>query len=226
MRQVFDLAGQFVVYTLLVLTVNSLQPVFAANLDADYKDAVTIFEKRDVVSCGRAITALEKILSQKADHLDAQALISYAYAHEAFVMTQLGEKATEYQNSADAFAKAVLAQQPQNIYARKTMLFLQLVAGNENDARKILERDVTESQSDADMWYLLAIVSDGENSGRALSKALSLNPDHVWIYADMAFRAVKAGDLVIAEKWAKALELRRAGAVSYTHLTLPTSDLV
>ncbi len=217
-RRVLDLAGQYVVYTLLLVGINSLQPLFAANPDSDYKDAVTLFEKRDIVSRGRAIAILEKNLEQKADHLDSQALISYAYVHEAYVMTQIGEKATEYQNSAEAFAKAVLAQQPQNLYARKTTLFLQLAAGNYVDARKALERDVTEKETDADLWFMLAVVSEGDKGNKALAKALTLNPDHVWIYSDMAFRAVKMGDLAVAEKWVKALEGRRAG--------VPEADLL
>ena len=211
-RRALDLAGQYLVYALLVLGANSLIPLFAANPDADYKDALALFEKRDIVSRIRAITVLEKNLEQKADHLNSQALISYAYAHEAYVMAQIGEKATDYQNSAEAFSKAVLAQQPQNLYARKTSLFLQLAAGNHIDARKILERDVTENETDADLWYMLAVVSEGEKTNKALAKALTLNADHVWIYSDMAFRAVKMGDLVVAEKWVAALDSRRAGA--------------
>lgn len=210
-RRVLDLAGQYIVYTLLLLGINSLFPLFAVNPDSDYKDAVTLFEKRDIVSRSRAIAILEKNLEQKADHLDSQALISYAYVHEAYVMGQIGEKATEYQNSGEAFAKAVLAQQPQNLYARKTALLLQLIAGNHVDARKILERDVTDKEIDADLWYMLAVVSEGDKANKALARALTLNPDHVWIYSDMAFRAVKMGDLAVAEKWVKALEARRAG---------------
>lgn len=217
-RRALDLAGQYVVYALLVLGANSLLPLSAANPDGDYKDAVALFEKRDTVSRIRAITILEKNLEQKADHLDSQALISYAYAHEAYIMSQIGEKATDYQNSAEAFSKAVLAQQPQNLYARKTSLFLQLTAGNHIDARKILERDVTDKEPDADLWYMLAVVSDGDKANKSLAKALTLNPDHVWIYSDMAFRAVKMGDLVVAEKWVAALEARRAG--------VPEADLL
>ena len=217
-RQIFDLAGQYSFSILLLIGLNSLQPLFAANPDSDYKDALALFEKRDIVSRIRAITILEKNLETKADHLDSQALISYAYAHEAYVMSQVGEPATEYQNSADAFSKAVLAQQPQNLFARKTVLFLQLVAGNHVDARKTLERDVTEKENDADMWYMLAAVSEGDKANRSLVRALTLNPDHVWIYSDMAFRALKMGDVAVAEKWIKALEARRPG--------VPEADLL
>lgn len=217
-RRTLDLAGQYFFSLLLLICLNSLQPLFAVNPDSDYKDALALFEKRDVVSRIRAITILEKNLETKADHLDSQALISYAYVHEAYIMSQVGEQATEYQNSADAFSKAVLAQQPQNLYARKTALFLQLIAGNHVDARKILERDVTEKENDADMWYMLAAVSEGEKANKSLTKALTLNPDHVWIYSDMAFRAIKMGDIAVAEKWIKALETRRPG--------VPEADLL
>lgn len=210
-RQVLDLAGQFFVYLMLLVSANALQPLFAVNPDSDYRDAQALFEKRDIVSRIRAISILEKILEQKADHVNTQALISYAYAHEAYIMTQMGEKATEFQNSADAFARAVLAQQPQNLYARKTTIFLQLVAGNFTDARKTLERDVTDKETDADMWYFLAVVSDGEKANKALVKALTLTPDHIWIHSDMAFRALKLGDVAVAEKWAAALDARRPG---------------
>lgn len=207
-RQALETAGSYLIYAVLLLSINFLSAASAANVESDYKDAATIFEKRDIASCHRAIEMLEKNLEIKADHLDTQALISFAYAHEAFVLTQLGEKATEYQNSADAFAKSVLSQQPQNIYARKTNLLLQLIAGNHIDVKKTLEKDISDKETDADIWYILATVSEGDKISLSLQKALALNPDHVWIYSDMAFRAIKLGDLATAQKWTTALEKR------------------
>ena len=217
-RHVLESIGQFAASALLLLAVNSIHVIFAANLDTDYRDAVALFEKRDVVSRGNAMSLLEKNLQQKADHLESQALISYIYAHEAYVLAQIGEPASEYQNSATAFSKAVLAQQPQNLFARKTNLVLLMMAGNMIDARKTLEATVTDNETDADMWYLLALVSEGEKANKAIAKALTLNPDHVWIHSDMAFRALKMGEIAVAEKWAKALEAQRPG--------VPESDLL
>ena len=68
------------------------------------------------------------------------------------------------------------------------------------------------------MWYMLAAVSEGDKANRSLARALTLNPDHVWIYSDMAFRALKMGDVAVAEKWIKALEARRPG--------VPEADLL
>lgn len=209
-RRALETTGSYLIYALILLSINFLSSVYAVNVDSDYKDAATLFEKRDIASCHRAIQLLEKNLETKADHLETQALISFAYAHEAFVLTQLGEKATEYQNSADAFSKSVLSQQPQNSYARKTSLILQLIAGNHIDVKKTLEKDISDKETDADIWYILATVSEGDKVTASLQKALSLNPDHVWIYNDMAFRAIKLGDLATAQKWANALEKRSA----------------
>lgn len=209
-RQALETTGSYLIYAVLLLSINFVSSAFAANIESDYKDAATIFEKRDMVSCHRAIQLLEKNLEVKADHLDTQALISFAYAHEAFVLTQLGEKATEYQNSADAFSKSVLSQQPQNIFARKASLILQLIAGNHIDVKKTIEKDISDKETDPDIWYILATVSEGDKITSSLQKALSLNPDHVWIYNDMAFRAIKLGDLATAQKWASALEKRSA----------------
>lgn len=208
--QALETTGSYLIYAILLLSINFLSSVSAANVENDYKDAATLFEKRDMASCHRAIEILEKNLEIKADHLDTQALISYAYAHEAFVLAQLGEKATEYQNSAEAFSKSVLSQQPQNNYARKTGLLLQLIAGNHIDVKKTLEKDISDKETDADLWYILATVSEGEKVSASLQKALALNPDHIWIYNDMAFRAIKLGDLATAQKWAAALEKRNA----------------
>ncbi len=88
-RRTLDLAGQYFFSLLLLICLNSLQPLFAVNPDSDYKDALALFEKRDVVSRIRAITILEKNLETKADHLDSQALISYTYVHEAYIMSQV-----------------------------------------------------------------------------------------------------------------------------------------
>jgi hypothetical protein len=205
------IASRFAAYAVFLVVINFSGSLFAANVDNDYRDALSVFQKRDLVSCHRAIVLLVKILEQKADHLDSQALISYAYAHEAFLLSQLGESATEYQNSADAFSKAVLAQQPQNIFARKTKLLLQLMNGNHLDVRKTLEKEVTDKETDADLVYMLAVVGDASTAGKTLSNALALNADYVWIYSDMAFRAIKMSDLAVAEKWARALEVRRPG---------------
>lgn len=207
--QLLETAGRFIIYSILLFLVNFLSAANAATPDSDYQDAAQVFEKRDMASTARAIVMLEKVLEQKPDHTNSQALIAFAYAHEAFVLTQMGEKAGEYQNSADAFAKAVLAQQPQNPSANKAMLYLQLMLGKAADVKKTLEKNVTEKETDADLWYMLAIVGDADNSKKHLSRALALRPDHVWIYTDMAFRALKLGDTAIAEKWIAALEIKR-----------------
>ena len=207
--QLLETAGRFIIYSLLLLFVNFLSAAHAADIDGEYRDAALVFEKRDMASTARAVAMLEKVLEQKPDHIDAQALVAFAYAHEAFVLTQMGEKATDYQNSADAFAKAVQAQQPENSSARKATLYLQLMSSNAGDARKTLEKVVTEKETDADLWYMLAIAGDADKSKNYLGRALAINSEHVWIYTDMAFRALKLGDTAIAEKWITALEAKR-----------------
>lgn len=209
-RQVLETTGSYLIYALILLSINFISSVSALNVDSDYKDAVTVFEKRDIASCLKAIHMLEKNLEQKADHLESQALISFAYAHEAFLLTQLGEKATEYQNSADVFSKSVLSQQPQNAYARKTSLLLQLIAGNHIDVKKTLEKEITDKETDPDLWYIQAVVSEGDKIPAGLQKVLTLNADYIWIYSDMAFRAIKLGDLSAAQKWVNALEKRNS----------------
>lgn len=183
----------------------------AVNVDNDYRDALSLFQRRDVVSCQKTIVLLEKILERKADHTDSQALIAYAYAHQAFILSQLGESGTDYLNSAEAFSKAVLAQQPQNSFARKAKLLLQLISGNAAEVRKTLEKEVTDKETDADLWYMLAVSGDADKATKPLATALTLNADLVWIYSDMAFRAMKMGDLATAEKWQRALEARKPG---------------
>lgn len=216
--EVLEAAGSYTLYALVLLSINFLSAASAATPDSDFKDAAQLFEKRDIASCHSAIVMLEKVLEQKADHVDSQAMIAFAYAHEAFVLTQLGEKATEYQNSAEAFSKAVLSQQPQNSFARKASLLLQLMAGNHIDVRKTLEKDVTDKETDADLWYMLAVVSEGEAVNRALSKLFTLNANYVWAYSDMAFRAIKLNDLMVAEKWTNVLDRARPG--------VPETDLL
>lgn len=199
------------VLLLFLLSAASIAAAPAINVDNDYRDALSLFQRRDVVSCQRTITLLEKILERKADHTDSQALIAYAYAHQAFVLSQLGESGADYLNSADAFSKAVLAQQPQNAFARKAKLLLQLIGGGTADVRKTLEKEVTDKETDADLWYMLAVSGDADKAIKPLSTALSLNADLIWIYSDMAFRALKMGDLATAEKWQRALEARKPG---------------
>lgn len=211
MPRFVETAGRYVFYVALLVSLNSATSLFAANPDSDYRDALSLFQRRDIASCQRTISLLEKNLEQKADHIDSQALLSFAYAHEAFIMSQLGESGSDYQNSADAFAKAVLAQQPNNAFARKTSLLLKLIVGNYLDVRKTLDPEMNDKQTDADLWYFYAVVSEGDKVGRALSTALTLNGDLVWIYNDMAFRALKMGDSATAEKWVRALDARRPG---------------
>lgn len=208
-NQLLEVFGRFVIYSILLLVVNFLSAAHASNIDNDFKDAALAFAKRDMVSTQKAIAMLEKVLEQKPDHLDSQALIAYAYAHEAFVLSQMGETASDYQNSADAFAKAVLAQQPQNTQAKKATVFLLMMSGKSADARKLIEKDLTDKETDADAWYMYALTGDADKTVNHLNRALSLNPDHVWIYTDMAFRALKMGDAAVAEKWIKALEAKR-----------------
>jgi len=207
----FESAGRYLLYATVLVAINFFSAVAAITPDADYKDAETMFQKRDLSSCLRSIQMLEKILEQKADHIDTQALLAYAYAHESFILAQIGQQGSEYANSAEAFAKAVLTQQPKNQYAAKAAILLALLNNKQDDVRKLLEKEVTDKEADPDLWYLLAVVSDGDKISKNLSKALSLRKDHVWIYSDMAFRAIKMSDLQVADKWIKALEAVRPG---------------
>jgi tetratricopeptide (TPR) repeat protein len=203
-----DELGSFFLYGLLLLAVNALSAAPAGNVDNDYKDALSLFENRDIVSRQKAIQILERNLEINAEHTDTQGLIAYAYAHEAYLMQQLGENATDYLTSAEAFAKTVLSKQPGNIYAKKTIIFLYLVGGLQVDASQRIAREMTDKETDADMWYMQAIVSEGEKSRRSLARALELKPNNVWIYSDMAFRAIQLNDLPLAEKWIAALETK------------------
>lgn len=207
------MARSYAIFALSLLNLASLAaaPAATVNVDNDYRDAAALFQRRDIVSCLRTINLLEKNLEKKPDHLDSQALISFAYAHEAFILSQLGESGTEYMNSADAFSKAVLTQQPKNPFARKAAMMLQLIAGNALEVRKTLEKEMTDKETDADLWYISAIVGEGDKTLKSLTTALNLNADHIWIYNDMAFRALKMNDLTTAEKWVRALEARRPG---------------
>ncbi len=203
--------ARYAIYALLLVLLNALSSASAANVDNDYRDALSLFQRRDIASCLRTITLLERNLEQKADHADSQALIAYAYAHQAFILSQIGESGADYLNSADAFSKAVLAQQPQNPFARKAKLLLQLIGGNFADVRKTFEKELTDKETDADLWYMSAVAGDADKAAKSLGTALRLNADLVWIYTDMAFRALKMNDLSTAEKWLRALEARKPG---------------
>lgn len=211
MQRSFESAGRYVLYAAILSAINFFSTLAAASPDADYKDAETMFQRRDLSSCLRSIQMLEKILEQKADHLDTQGLLSYAYAHESFILSQIGQQGSEYQKSAEAFATAVLTRQPKNQYAQKAAILLALLNNKQDDVRKLLEKEVTDKEIDPDLWYLLAVVSDGDKISKNLSKALALRKDHIWIYSDMAFRAIKMSDLQVADKWIKALEAVRPG---------------
>ncbi len=207
----WDDLGSFILYGLLILGVNALSAAPAGNVDNDYKDALSLYEKRDIVSRQKAMQILERNLEINAEHIDTQALIAYAYAHEAYLMQQLGENATDYLTSAEAFAKTVLSKQPGNIHAKKTVIFLHLVGGLQMDASRLMAKEMTDKETDADMWYMQAMISEGEKSRKSLVRALELKPNHVWIYSDMAFRAIQLNDLPLAEKWIAALEARVPG---------------
>lgn len=201
----------FLLYGLLILSANALFAAPSANVDKDYRDALNLYERRDIVSRQKAIQILERNLEVNAEHLDTQALIAFAYAHEAHLMQQIGEHSTDYLASAEAFAKAVLAKQPTNTFAKKTVIFLHLVGGLQLDASRLMAKEMTDKETDADMWYMQALLTEGEKSKRALTRALELKPNHVWIYSDMAFRAIQLNDLPLAEKWIAALEARTPG---------------
>ncbi|GAB4426020.1 MAG: hypothetical protein OHK0011_07450 [Turneriella sp.] len=201
----------FLLYGVLIFAANALLAAPAANVDNDYRDALSLFERRDIVSRQKAIQILVRNLETNAEHLDTQALIAFAYAHEAHLMQQVGENPKDYLASAEAFAQAVLAKQPTNAHAKKTVIFLKLVGGLQQDASKLIAKEMTEKETDADMWYMQALLSEGEKSKKALIRALELKPNHVWIYSDMAFRAIKLNDLPLAEKWIAALEARMPG---------------
>jgi tetratricopeptide (TPR) repeat protein len=201
-----DNLGQFIVYLLLLIAVNALSSVSAA--DTDYEKAAAEYNKRDIVSQDNALSQLEKILEKKPDNVEAQALAAYVYAHKAYVLRQLGNTDAKYLNSAETLTKAVTVKQPKNIYARKATIFLQLMSNSTADARRTLEREVGDAETDPDLWYMLACVSDRDKSYAALTRALKLPGSHIWIYTDMAFQALKSDDLPTAEKWISYLEAR------------------
>lgn len=205
-----ELAG-FLLYALLIFGANALLAAPAANVDNDYRDALSLYEKRDIVSGYKAIQILERNLDANADHLDTQALLAFAYVHEAHLLKQIGGQSADYLSSAEAFAKLVLAKQAANAYAKKAMIFLQLVGGLRQEAAQLLAKEMTEKETDADLWYMQALLSEGEKSKMALARALELKPNHVWIYSDMTFRAIQLNDLPLAEKWVAALEARTPG---------------
>lgn len=207
----WDDIASFLLYCLLLLSTNALLAAPAGNVDNDYKDALSLYERRDIVSLQKAIQILEHNLEVNAEHLDTQALIAFAYAHEAHLLQQIGEHSKDYHASAEAFAKAVLAKQPGNLFAKKTVIYLYLVGGLQQDASKLMAKEMTEKETDADMWYMQALLSEGDKSKKALLRALELKPNHVWIYSDMAFRAIQLNDLALAEKWIAALEARLPG---------------
>lgn len=214
-RRIYFAQGIFFVrkyfsYVLIAASLNFISSLFAASIEEDYREAQSFFEQRDLSSREKAISLLEKILEQKPDHLEAQALISYVYAHEAYILSQLDKSGAEYQNSADAFSKAVLSQQPSNVYARKTVLFLKLMAGNKADVETQIEKNWPQNERDADVWYFRALVGEGPEALKALQEAFKLNTAHVWIYSDMAFRALRVHDYANAEKWIAALQKQRA----------------
>lgn len=201
----------FLLCGMLIFGANALLAAPATNVDNDYRDALSLYERRDIVSRQKAIQILERNLETNAEHLDTQALIAFAYAHEAYLMQQIGEHSTDYLASAEAFAKAVLAKQPANMHAKKTVIFLHLVGGLQQDASRLMAKEMTEKETDADMWYMQALLSEGDKSKKALMRALELKPNYVWIYSDMAFRAIQLNDLPLAEKWIAALEARAPG---------------
>lgn len=208
---ILDAFGSYLVYAALLLFANAVIAAPATNVDNEYKDAQKLFERRDLQSRQKAIEILEKNLEASPGHLETQALIGFAYAHEANLMVQLGERGGDYLTSAEAFAKGVIAKQPTNIYARKTVILLHLVGGLQIDASKILAKDMTDKETDADLWYMQAVMSDGDKALRSLTRALELKPDHVWIYSDMAFRALQMNNIPVAEKWVAALDARAPG---------------
>jgi tetratricopeptide (TPR) repeat protein len=207
----WDELASFLLYGLLLIGANVLFAAQPASVDNDYKDALSLYEKRDIVSLQKAIEILERNLKVNPEHLETQALISFAYAHEAYLMQQIDGRAADYLVSAENFAKAVLAKNPRNTFAKKTIIFSHLIVGQKAEAAKILAMEMNEKESDADMWYLQALLTEGDESKRALIRALELKPNHVWIYSDMAFRAIHFNDLPLAEKWIAALEARMPG---------------
>jgi predicted Zn-dependent protease len=205
-----ELAG-FLLYAVLIFGANALLAAPAVSVDNDYRDALSLYEKRDIVSEYKAIQILERNLDANPDHLDTQALLAFAYAHEAHLLKQIGGQSADYMSSAEAFAKVVLAKQPANAYAKKTVIFLQLVGGLRQEAAQLLAKEITEKENDADLWYMQAVLTEGEKTTMALARALELKPNHVWIYSDMAFRSLELNDVPLAEKWIAALEARAPG---------------
>lgn len=204
----------FCLYALLLILANAGLGAQSNSVENSYKDAQKLFEQRDFASRQKAITILERNLKTNPEHLQTQALLGFAYAHDANLLRQLGNAnaAKDYLTSAEAFAKIVLAKQPNNPYAKKTMIFLQLINETFAEATKLIGKEVTEQETDPDLWYMQAILSDGEKTTKSLAKALALKPDHVWIYSDLALRAVQLNNLPVAEKWIAALEMRAPNA--------------
>lgn len=200
--------AQLLFYAALVLAANALFAQAQPAVEAQYQDALTLFEKRDLKSIQGAINLLEKNIDLNAEHLETQALIGFVYAHEANILSQLGQSSTEYLNSANAFAQNVLLRDPKNKFAIKTTIYLLMIGGKNSDAAKLLSSEMNEKETDADLWYFQAALTDGDKSLQSLARALELKPDHVWIYSDMAFRALRLNNLSVAEKWISALETR------------------
>ena len=207
----WDETLSFLLYALLIALTNAAFAAPPVNVDNNYKDALNLFEQRDIVSRQKAIHILERNLETNAEHQETQALIAFLYAHEAYLLQQLGERSNDYLTSAEAFAKAVLAKQPTNSFARKTVIYLHLIGGLHQDATKLMEKAMTEKETDPDMWYIQAVLSEGDKARKSLAKALELKPNHVWIYSDMVFRAIRLNEIPLAEKWIAALEARLPG---------------
>lgn len=210
LRSFADEVASFLIYALLLAVANAS---FAAptNVDNEYKDAQKLFEKRDFASRQKAIAVLEQAIASDPNHLETQALLGFAYAHEACLRQQLGEQPKDYLASAEAFAKVVLARQANNAIAKKTLMLLHIVRGAPQEAAKLMGNEPSATETDPDIWYLRAVLSEGDNSLKALAKALELKPDHVWIYSDLTIRAIRLNNLAVAEKWVAALEARAPG---------------
>ncbi|MCX7632256.1 MAG: hypothetical protein N2Z22_02855 [Turneriella sp.] len=204
-QKLWEQALTYTLYTILLLAANA---ILAATPDVEdsYREALALFERRDLVSTQKAITLLENILKIRPDHTATQALTSFAYAHEAHLLQQLQLPASDYLNSAAAFARVAQSKEPGNPFALKAEIVLHLIAGRKQEAQTLLAQRPLKKEQDADFCYFHAATSDGQMAQRALAKALALKPNHVWIYSDMAMRALRQKNTALAEKWIQALE--------------------
>ena len=205
--------SRVVFHSMWLIFINITSYLFAQSTDLEFEEAKNLFENRDLVSIAKATIALEKIIGKKSDHLEAQALLSFVYAHQANIARQIGQPYLDYENSASAFSAQVLSVNADHRTALKTNAFLLLSKGNILDAKKIIDVRSPPNETDIDWLYMQAAVSENDKSVQIVSKILSVNASHVWIYFDMSMRSLRLNNLSNAEKWLSLLKANKPDLV-------------